>query len=252
MARNVIMPHMSAKATTALSNMSPLEGSMQEWNKYTSTVQSEISRLFDHQSIATYRCGRADCGHIQRRYEIHKYCFINLPNNTGSSRLQDCISESYTTEPLDKYVCDGCQAKSTTTKETKLSIRPEILIIVINRFQTYDGVKSQHVVTFAEELDMSRHFYNDAEPDIHGAPPPSIKTANTPPLKYSCFAVIQHLGPTGQSGHYWTLARDQLSRQTSSKGSDWFRFNDDRIEPSSFKATQSNQSYILFFQRRHR
>ena len=83
-------------------------------------------------------------------------------------------------------------------------------------------------------------------------PPPGQEAfpdpATTPPFMYDAYAVMRHLGQTGNGGHYISLVRDRA------RGC-WRKFDDEKatdIDPRGLRADQAlqnGQAYIVFYER---
>ena len=72
--------------------------------------------------------------------------------------------------------------------------------------------------------------------------------AVTPPFLYDAYAVMRHLGASGNGGHYISLVRD------AARGC-WRKFDDDKVtdfDPSRLKSDQrlqNEQAYIVCYGR---
>ena len=72
--------------------------------------------------------------------------------------------------------------------------------------------------------------------------------AVTPPFLYDAYAVMRHLGASGNGGHYIGLVRD-VARGC------WRKFDDDRVsdfDPNRLKPDQrlqNEQAYLVFYGR---
>lgn len=72
--------------------------------------------------------------------------------------------------------------------------------------------------------------------------------AVTPPFLYDAYAVMRHLGASGNGGHYISLVRD------AARGC-WRKFDDDRVsdfDPNRLKSDQrlqNEQAYLVFYGR---
>ena len=76
----------------------------------------------------------------------------------------------------------------------------------------------------------------------------SVDQAITPPFQYDAYAVMRHLGQTGNGGHYISLVRD------AARGC-WRKFDDEKatdFDPNKLRSDQrlqNEQAYILFYGR---
>jgi ubiquitin carboxyl-terminal hydrolase 8 len=129
--------------------------------------------------------------------------------------LHDCF-ESY---------C-GKEDLGSRIKFTQFWSFPEILIVILNRFQGDGSRKNQKCVNFdhEQELDLSKYVigYNPKQ------------------YKYNLYAVCNHTGVM-DGGHYTSYVKNANGK--------WYHFNDDTIRDIGKNKIVSQKAYVLFFQK---
>ena len=144
--------------------------------------------------------------------------------------LDDSIV-SFMAETIEGWRCDECKVKSdVNTKVLTIERSPEVLLVMLKRFVTYNGIKDTSKIGIPLTLDLNTHR----------------SAANTANTVYDLCSVVKHIGATSNSGHYTCIA----------KGPDgaWTRF-DDAKKPTVVKTNQvtghnGGVPYLLFYQRR--
>ncbi|KAJ6894038.1 callose synthase 8 isoform X1 [Populus alba x Populus x berolinensis] len=120
-----------------------------------------------------------------------------------------------------------CAAYVRARKQLSIHEAPNILTIVLKRFQEGKYGKINKCITFPDMLDMI--------PFMTG-------TGDVPPL-YMLYAVVVHLDTLNASfsGHYVAYVKDL-------QGS-WFRIDDTEVHPVSMSQVMLEGAYILFYSR---
>lgn len=144
--------------------------------------------------------------------------------------LEDALTQFTTPEDLDgenMYRCGRCSAYVRARKQLNLHEVPNILTIVLKRFQTGKYGKINKCVTFPDLLDMI--------PFVSAG-------ADSPPL-YLLYAVVVHLDTlnTSFSGHYVSYVKDTHGT--------WFRIDDSEVQVVPSSQVMSEGAYMLFYSR---
>ncbi|KAL2521768.1 ubiquitin carboxyl-terminal hydrolase 17-like [Forsythia ovata] len=144
--------------------------------------------------------------------------------------LEEALAQFTATETLggdDKYKCGRCKSYEKAKKQLTVLEAPNILTIVLKRFQSGNLGKLKKLVQFPEVLNLG--------PFISG-------TSDKCPI-YSLFAVVVHLDMmnAAYSGHY-------ISYVKKFQG-DWFRIDDSRVIPVDLETVLSEEAYILLYAR---
>ncbi|CAK7351685.1 unnamed protein product [Dovyalis caffra] len=168
------------------------------------------------------------CHHESERYE--NIMDLTLEIFGWVESLEDALTQFTTPEELDgenMYRCGRCAAYVRARKQLSIHEAPNILTIVLKRFQEGKYGKINKCITFPDMLDMI--------PFMTG-------TGDVPPL-YMLYAVVVHLDTLNASfsGHYVAYVKDL-------QGS-WFRIDDTEVHPVSMGQVMLEGAYILFYKR---
>jgi len=159
----------------------------------------------------------------------------------GAVPLIDCMQKFTQVEQLgedDAWYCSKCKEFQQATKKMDVWTLPEVLIIIIKRFQqkrwgntSFGSLeKIDTAVDFPDELDMGAHTLN-----------PALKGT-----MYDLYAVSNHSG--GMSGgHYYSYAKGGSGPIAER---DWYEYNDSTVRKMSADKVRTKAAYVLFYQRR--
>ncbi|KAE8124593.1 hypothetical protein FH972_019460 [Carpinus fangiana] len=168
------------------------------------------------------------CHHESERYE--NIMDLTLEIFGWVESLEDALTQFTTAEDLDgenMYRCARCATYVRARKQLSIHEAPNILTIVLKRFQEGRYGKLNKWITFPDMLDMI--------PFMTG-------TGDMPPL-YMLYAVVVHLDSLNASfsGHYVSYVKDL--------NGNWFRIDDTEVQPVPMSQVMSEGAYILFYTR---
>ncbi|XP_020681541.1 ubiquitin carboxyl-terminal hydrolase 15 isoform X1 [Dendrobium catenatum] len=185
-----------------------------------------VQQIFGGRLKSKVKCLR--CDQESERYE--NIMDLTLEIHGWVESLEDALTQFTTPEDLDgenMYRCGRCSAYVRARKQLSLHEVPNILTIVLKRFQTGKYGKISKCVTFPDLLDMI--------PFVTGS-------ADSPPL-YMLYAVVVHLDTqnTSFSGHYVSYVKDIQGT--------WFRIDDSEVQVVPLSQVMSEGAYMLFYSR---
>ncbi|XVF18341.1 hypothetical protein REPUB_Repub11eG0013300 [Reevesia pubescens] len=185
-----------------------------------------IQHTFGGRLRSKVKCLR--CSHESERYE--NIMDLTLEIFGWVESLEDALTQFTTPEDLDgenMYRCGRCASYVRARKQLCIHEAPNILTIVLKRFQEGEYGKINKCITFPEMLDMV--------PFMTGR-------GDIPPL-YMLYAVVVHLDTLNASfsGHYVSYVKDLQGN--------WFRIDDTEVHPVSMSQVMSEGAYILFYMR---
>ena len=230
-----------------------------EWNRYTHREKSWISDLFAGQHASRLRC--TTCQNTSTTYEAFYSISVEIPRSSGKRPwdIHDCLRSYCQEERLsgdEVWKCPHCKCEREATKQITITRAPQVLVVHFKRFEMQKGQSARKVHTpigfplFG--LNMEPYMIPRASKDVHDHPrmdEPVGDAATTPPYLYDAYAVMRHLGTSGNGGHYISLVRD------AARGNIWRKFDDERVtdfDPNKLKPDhrlQNEQAYLVFYGR---
>ena len=230
-----------------------------EWNRYTHREKSWISDLFAGQHASRLRC--TTCQNTSTTYEAFYSISVEIPRSSGKRPwdIHDCLRSYCQEERLsgdEVWKCPHCKCEREATKQITITRAPQVLVVHFKRFEMQKGQSAKKVHTpigfplFG--LNMEPYMIPRASKDAHDHPrmdEPVKDAATTPPYLYDAYAVMRHLGTSGNGGHYISLVRD------AARGNIWRKFDDERVtdfDPNKLKPDhrlQNEQAYLVFYGR---
>lgn len=204
--------------------------------KYSGEIKDLVDECFAGEHLYTYEC--AQC---QKKF-TQKQKFLNLNLGFVENKPNDqieMIKREYESEAFEKEVdCENCKTKSALMiRATDINKLPPYLIILLNRFKyveqkeikIFDYCQIYEYLNLRDILKDQKHL-EDSE--------------------YVLYAVIVHVGSSTETGHYYTIIRDNENINQ------WFVMNDslvyvvDKMDLTEvFKEYEGDTPYLLFYQK---
>ena len=230
-----------------------------EWNRYTHREKSWITELFAGQHASRLRC--TTCQNTSTTYEAFYSISVEIPRSSGRRPwdIHDCLRSYCQEEKLsgdEVWKCPNCKCEREATKQITITRAPQVLVVHFKRFEMQKGQSAKKIHTpigfplFG--LNMEPYMIPQASKEAHDhlRVDESIQDAATkPPYLYDAYAVMRHLGTSGNGGHYISLVRD------AARGNIWRKFDDERVtdfDPNKLKPDhrlQNEQAYLVFYGR---
>ncbi|KAJ9551526.1 hypothetical protein OSB04_015571 [Centaurea solstitialis] len=185
-----------------------------------------IQHTFGGQLRSKVKCLR--CHRESDRYE--NIMDLTLEIFGWVESLEDALTQFTSPEDLDgenMYRCGRCVAYVRAQKQLAIHEAPNILTIVLKRFQEGNYGKINKCITFPDMLDMIPYMTG---------------TDDVPPL-YMLYGVVVHLDTMNASfsGHYISYVKDLHGN--------WFRIDDTQVQQVPLSQVMSEGAYILFYMR---
>ena len=225
-----------------------------EWIRYSHRESSYISDLFAGQHASRLRC--TTCNSTSTTYEPFYSISIEIPRQSpkrGMWDIHNCLRSYCHEEKLsgdEVWKCPHCKREREATKQITVTRAPQFLVVHFKRFEMRKGdAKKVHTpINFPlYGLDLGDYMVR-GDSSSRGTHENQTDVATTAPYIYDCYAVMRHIGNTGNGGHYISFVRDAV------RGC-WRKFDDDRVsdfDPSKLKgdkALQNEQAYLVFYGR---
>lgn len=219
-----------------------------EWERYSHREDSFISSLFAGQHASRLRC--RTCNNTSTTYEAFYSISIEIPRRARAD-IHECLS-SYCKEEMlsgdEVWRCSYCKCEREANKRIIITRAPQFLVV---HFKRFSASKTQSARKVHTQIDFPLHGLN-MEPYICSSRDPQGSEENdpaiTPPFIYDAYAVMRHLGSSGNGGHYVSLCKD------AARGC-WRKFDDDRVsdfDPARLRTSdrlQNEDAYLVFYAR---
>ena len=197
-------------------------------NNYKQKYNSIISELF--YGVVEKKINCKICNSIKYGYETFYFLEfrLDLVNSYFRRKTNSDIDISeffiyYQKEEYEKEnICNICK-KNYSYNSLKLYAMPIYLIIILNRDH---GNSYKCKVKYPEILDLS-DFVNEKE-EIGAL--------------YDLYAIICHLGPNENSGHFFSYCRHRINNK-------WYLYNDSIVTECGGCNNFEGMPYILFYQK---
>ncbi|RRT79994.1 hypothetical protein BHE74_00029554, partial [Ensete ventricosum] len=164
-----------------------------------------IQQIFGGYLRSKIRCSR--CKGKSERCERMMDVTVEIDGNI--STLDEALLRFTSTEILDgenKYECDRCKSYERAKKKLTILEAPNVLTIVLKRFQSGKFGKLNKDVRFPEYLNLAPYMSGDDKSPV-----------------YRLYAVIVHIDVMNASfsGHYVCYVKDTQSK--------WYKINDSEV-----------------------
>ena len=151
----------------------------------------------------------------------------NIPNVT----LYDCLDQYFNSETLtgdNKYYSEKYKKKIDAKKKINVWELPEVLIIIIQRFEinykTQSISKNNSIIdTPIEQLNLNKY----------------VKGYNNKDNIYNLYGICNHIGSIN-SGHYTATIKNN---------NNWYNYDDTNITLVNPNKIITNKAYCLFYQK---
>ncbi|KAE8715814.1 Ubiquitin carboxyl-terminal hydrolase 17 [Hibiscus syriacus] len=176
-----------------------------------------------HSKIKCMKClGKSE------KYERMMDLTVEIDGDIGS--LKEALAQFTATEILDgenKYHCTRCISYVKARKKLMVLEAPNILTIVLKRFQSGNFGKLNKSVQFPEILDLAPYMSGESDKVVI----------------YNLYGVVVHLDVNNAafSGHYVCYVK-------SFRG-EWFRIDDSMVIPVSLERVLLEGAYMLLYAR---
>ncbi|KAL8719388.1 MAG: hypothetical protein Q9225_003593 [Loekoesia sp. 1 TL-2023] len=245
---------LSLKQELTRERMPIQEVSRIEWQRYSHREASFISNLFAGQHASRLRC--TTCRNTSTTYEAFYSISVEIPQKGKGADIHDCLRSYCQEERLSKdemWKCPHCRCQREATKQIIITRAPQFLVVHFKRFSAGKNESTKKVHTPINfplyGLNIESYMVPPANKGRDSQPSDEHQDAAiTPPFLYDAYAVMRHLGASGNGGHYISLVRD------AARGC-WRKFDDDKVtdfDPNRLKSDQrlqNEQAYLVFYGR---
>jgi len=205
-----------------------LFNSYEHWIRHYKKQWSSLVRSLHGQKMSATTCKA--CQYHSETFET--WASLNIPivnaniQGAPAPTLAECLKEYFKDETIDDYHCDACGKKQEANHTIRLSILPENIVLILNRF-TNHGAKVRAKIAFDLDLiDLDQWFIGNKE---------------TTGTKYRAISVIDHRGIM-QGGHYVASSRDATDPSV------WLRFDDDSVDEIPAENVNNSDTYVILLE----
>ncbi|XP_044270143.1 ubiquitin carboxyl-terminal hydrolase 36 [Tribolium madens] len=162
------------------------------------------------------------CGHVSTTFQHFQDLLLDIRK---AQTLDEALEGYFSREKLDddSYHCQSCQKKVPATKQFSLERAPMVLCIQLKRFSVSNNKITKHI-HFRQRLDLTRYARHR----------PSV------PLIYRLVALVTHMGPTVNCGHYTAVAQ--------APSGNFYQFDDSMVRVISHQAVFNTNAYIMLYE----
>jgi len=207
--------------------------SLAAWNnRHKKITYSFINDIMTGVNITTAICNT--CQIKTFKFEKSDILTLNFPQQEKKENydIHELIKEFYNTEILNggnQFFCSYCNSKQDKTRITQLYQHPDILVIMIKRWEIdiheHSMKKNNTKVNYSHNLSMKD--YMNSTP------------LNTENFNYELYSVIKHSG-NSNGGHYYNYSKNMLDQK-------WYRYDDDDVYLVNDNEPLDCNGYILCY-----
>ncbi|XP_019185636.1 PREDICTED: ubiquitin carboxyl-terminal hydrolase 17-like isoform X2 [Ipomoea nil] len=178
-----------------------------------------------------YLCSKIKCLKCSGRSEQFDWIMdLSVEIDGDIETLEEALAQFSAPEILDgenKYKCSRCKSYQKAEKKLTVHEAPNILTVILKRFQLGGLGKLNKSVQFPEVLNLA----------------PFISGTTDKDSAYILYGVVVHLDMmnAAYSGHYISYVKDFQGQ--------WFRIDDCRVVPVESQSVLYERPYILFYAR---
>lgn len=150
--------------------------------------------------------------------------FLDISLPLVSETIENCFQQLFSPTIIkDSYKCRNCGKNKTISKQMRISVPPNILIVTLIRFSS-DGLKINKNVSFQLDLDLTEFCENKEK------------------VEYELYAVIKHNGNQITRGHFSSFVQNSFG--------DWLNVDDCKVFSDTIESVLNSKPYVLFYKRK--
>ena len=194
---------------------------------FNSQYNSIVADLFYGLKMTTYKC--LTCKDAPGDYQLFNIinlsiekAFIELKKKKPKVDIIECLRVERNKQQFNgdnQLFCDKCNKMVDGESENRIYMGPKIMILFLDRGR-FNRFRCE--VTFPEKLNFKEFE------EVDGG-------------EYHLIGVIEHLGPSSNSGHFIAVCKHFDDR--------WYMFSDSSIDGPHKNYEQYGEPYLLFYRR---
>ncbi|KAL0970202.1 hypothetical protein UPYG_G00238670 [Umbra pygmaea] len=178
-------------------------------------VHPDLSQIFKGHLRHTTRCSKRHVTGVETGpFWTLPLSLKALSESNKSCSVRKCFEEFFQPLTVCGIYCDQCEGKTDATIACELIQSPEILTLLLKRFE-FDN-HSMSYVKIESQVDVP-HIYHAKD------------------CTYELYAVVDHVGSL-RGGHYTATIK-------SYEDHNWYRFDDTYVRPDTSQVSQQGESF---------
>ncbi|KAL6181069.1 hypothetical protein ACLB2K_047726 [Fragaria x ananassa] len=186
-----------------------------------------VNRVFGGSLVSKLRC--CSCGHCSDTREPLIDLSLEIKDVDSLPRALESFTKIEKINDLETtFTCEKCKEEVSVEKQLVVDEAPPVAAFHLKRFKT-DG-------NYVEKID--KHVEFPLELDLK---PYTSSNNSDVELMYELYAIVEHVGFSATSGHYFCFIR--------SSPDTWHRLDDSKVTRVREEFVLSQEAYILFYAR---
>ena len=196
-------------------------------NVFNNQYNSIVADLFYGLKMTTYKC--LTCNDAPSDYQLFNIINLSIEKTVTELKkkkpkvdLLECLRVEQNKQQFNgdnQLFCDKCDKMADGESENRIYMSPKIMILFLDRGR-FNRFRCE--VTFPEKLDFKEFE------EVDGG-------------EYHLVGVIEHLGPSSNSGHFIAVCKHFDDQ--------WYMFSDSSISEPQKKYKKYGEPYLLFYKR---
>ena len=236
--------HDSHSSSVAIAPVDPTNQNITEiqrlfLNDYKKRYENDFSYLVRNPFFYVLNCVACnECNHYSNSVSPYNSLCLSLPETlTDNLTIYNCFEQLFNTENID-YKCEKCGNKEGNRMQRKILSKPKTLVIILKKYVNRGPfqIKVNNMISYPEKLNIQNYYCNVDKVD------------------YELYGVVNHMGRTLSSGHYYSYVREPVKDianidENITYGEEWYECNDSHVgQIEKEEVMKSNNAYMLFYQ----
>ena len=189
------------------------------------------------------------CKHVSTTFQHFMDLLLDIRQ---ASNIEEALSQYFRQERIggsagdnqsNMYKCEKCKIKVQAKKRYLIERPPAVLCIQLKRFSLLGGKISKPVqlhrkINIAPYIQSNNRTYNGGSASRENMSSP--QGAHSVGCEYNLVAMITHVGPSPNCGHYTAIGE--------AANGQFFQFDDSSVRPISVGQALNTASYVVFYE----
>lgn len=208
-------------------------------NDYKQRYENNFSYLVRNPFFHVLNCVVcSSCNNYSNTVSPYNSLCLSLPEELSENMtIYDCFEQLFNAENID-YTCEKCGNKEGNRMQRQILSKPKTIVIILKKYVNRGPfqIKVNNMIAYPKKLNIQNYY------------------CSTDNGEYELYGIINHMGRTLNSGHYYSYIREPVREienleETITYGDQWYECNDSHVGTiEEDKAMTSNNAYMLFYQ----